>query len=56
MKNRTVRRFDIDALQGDLSLRGEFIRTVLNSEKYSDGEKQSIISVGLNALGGREVE
>ena len=56
VKNRTVRRFDIDALQGDLSLRGEFIRTVLNSEKYSDGEKQSIISVCLNALGGREVE
>lgn len=55
VKNRTVRRFDIEALQGDLSLRGEFIRTVLGSG-YSDEEKQRIISVGLNALGGREVE
>ena len=56
VKNKTLRRFDIDALQGDLSLRGEFIRTVLSREDYSDETKQRIISLGLNALGGREVE
>ena len=56
VRNKTVRRFDLEALKGDLSLRGAFIRTVLANEAYSEEQKQQIISVGLNALGGREVE
>ena len=56
VKNKTVRRFDLDALKGDLSLRGEFIRTVLRSGDYTEEQKRQIISVGLNALSGREVE
>ena len=51
-----MRRFNAEALKGDLSLRGEFIRTVLANSEYSDELKQQIISVGLNALSGREVE
>ena len=56
VKNKTVRRFNAEALKGDLSLRGEFIRSVLANSEYSDELKQQIISVGLNALSGREVE
>ena len=56
VKNKTVRRFDLEALKGDKSLRGEFIRTVLGSGDYSEEQKRQIISVGLNALSGREVE
>ena len=56
VKNNTVRRFHVEELKGDLSLRGEFIRTVLGSDEYTEQEKQQIIAVGLNALAGREVE
>ena len=56
VKNHTLRRFHLEELKGDISLRGEFIRTVLQSSQYSDEQKQQIISVGLNALGGREVK
>lgn len=50
VKDRTLRKFDVDALKGDISLRGEFIRTVLAKEAYTDEQKQQIISVGLKAL------
>ena len=56
VKNKTVRRFTAEQLKGDLSLKGEFIRTVLANGEYSEELKQQIISVGLNALSGREVE
>lgn len=54
-KNRTVRKYDVDALSGDISLRGEFVRAVLSSNR-SQEEKDAIISCGLRALDGREVE
>lgn len=56
VKNNAVRKFDINAVKGDISLRGEYIRTVLENDGYTDEQKQRIISVGLKALGGREVE
>lgn len=56
VKNKTFRKFDVDAVKGDISLRGEYIRTVLGSDGYTDEQKQRMISVGLKALGGREVE
>lgn len=56
VKNKTVRKFDVNAVVGDVSLRGEFVRTVLKSTEYSDDEKTAIISCGLRALSGREVE
>ena len=55
VKDRTKRKFDLEKLQGDITLRGEFIRTVLASS-YSDEEKADIISVGLKALDLREIE
>lgn len=56
VKDKTMRHFDIEELEGDLSLRGEFIRTVIADTKYSDEEKQKIIVYGLRALEGREVD
>ena len=55
VKDKTKRKFDISKLQGDISLRGEFIRTVLASA-YSEDEKADIISAGLKALDSREIE
>ncbi|MCH5148127.1 MAG: metallophosphoesterase [Clostridiales bacterium] len=55
IKDKTKRKFDISALQGDISLRGEFIRAVLASA-YSEDEKQDIISAGLKALDSREID
>lgn len=55
VKDRTKRKFDISKLQGDISLRGEFIRTVLASD-YAEDEKADIISAGLKALASREIE
>lgn len=56
VKDRTQRRIDPADYEGDLSLRGEFIRTVLADASLSDDEKQKIVSLGLRALGGRDVE
>ncbi len=56
VKDKTMRHFDIEDFEGDLSLRGEFIRTVIADTKYSDEEKQKIIVYGLRALEGREVD
>ena len=55
VKDKTKRKFDVSKLQGDISLRGEFIRTVLASS-YSEDEKADIISAGLKALDSREIE
>ncbi len=55
VKDKTVRKFDLQVLKADSSLKGEFIRTVL-AGNYSDGEKSAIIAAGLNALSGRGVE
>lgn len=54
VKDKTLRKFDVQALQGDISLRGEFIRTVLASQEYTDAQKQQIINAGLKALSGKE--
>ena len=56
VKDKTVRRFDVNDYKNDLSIRGEFIRTVLSCEDIDESEKQKIISYGLRALAGREVE
>lgn len=33
--------------KNDISIKGEFVRTVLNNQKLSDIEKKEIISLGL---------
>ena len=38
----------------DISLKGEFIRLVLNQEDLTDEDKNKIISTGIKALSGEE--
>ena len=40
--------------QNDISLKGEFIRLVLQQDKLSDDEKSKVISTGIKALSGEE--
>lgn len=53
VKDETIIKTDISDYEGDVSVRGEFIRKVLNSD-YTPEEKQAVITCGLKALAGRE--
>ena len=55
VKDKTKKKIDYASFEGDNSLRGEFVRTVRESEGYTDEEKAQIIVYGLRALAGREV-
>lgn len=55
VKDKTRKKIDIAAYEGDLSLRGEFVRTVYASENYSEEEKLEIIYSGLKALRGEKL-
>ena len=56
VKNLTVRKFNLDELKNDLSLKGEFLRSVLQDESLSYEQKNTIVSIGLKALDGKEIE
>ena len=56
VKSKVLQKFDIEKISGDISLRGEFLRTVLQRADYTDDKKQNIISLGLRAIDGREVD
>jgi DNA repair exonuclease SbcCD nuclease subunit len=56
VKDRTVRRFDMEKIAADPSLKGEFIRTVLARSDFDDLFKQKVVDAGLKALSGREVD
>lgn len=47
-------KIDYTKYQNDISLKGEFIRLVLNQEDLIDEEKSKIISTGIKALSGEE--
>lgn len=51
VKDRTRKKIDVRAYDGDTSLTGEFVRTVYESD-YSEDDKAKIISYGLKALSG----
>lgn len=55
VKDKTKKKIDYTAYDGDNSLKGEFVRTVLASE-YTEEEKAQMIAYGLKALVGREVD
>ena len=42
--------------EGDLSLRGEFIRAVMGNAELTDERKRQMITLGLKALSGRGVD
>ena len=56
VRDHTRRIYDLKKLEGDVSLKGEFIRCVLTDDKLDESQKREIISIGLKALDGREVE
>ena len=56
VKNRTLKKIDPSEYEGDLSLRGEFVRTVMANPDVSDVQKRRIITLGLKALAGQEVD
>ncbi len=56
VKDCTKKKIDYAAYEYDISLRGEFVRAVRDSEDYTDEEKAQIVAYGLKALEGREVD
>ena len=56
VKNRAVQKINPDEYLGKASLRGEFVRTVLAKTDISDARKSEIITLGLKALAGREID
>ncbi len=56
VKDCTKKKIDYAAFQYDVSLKGEFVRGVRQSEDYTEEEKAQIIAYGLKALSGREVD
>ena len=56
VKNETLRKIDPSEYEGDLSLRGEFVRLVMAKTDISDERKRQMVTLGLKALAGREVD
>ena len=54
VRDKTVRTVNYSEYINEISLRGEFIRCVLQNNDYTDSEKTQIICAGLCALEGRE--
>lgn len=48
----TTMLINFDDFKNDISIKGEFVRIVLNDQKLSDFEKKEIISLGLKTLKG----
>ena len=55
VKNELIRTIDYNDFKNDYSLKGEFIRNVLNNNEYDDKKKDEIISIGLKILNGEEM-
>ena len=47
---------EFEEIKKELSLSGEFVRTVLGNSELTEDVKYSIIELGLKALNGQEVE
>jgi DNA repair exonuclease SbcCD nuclease subunit len=56
IKEETRKKIDIRSYEGDLSLRGEFVRMVYADKTLSEEDKARILSYGLFALASREIE
>lgn len=55
IQDKQTKKIDFMKYQNDISLKGEFIRLVLNQNNLSDEEKSKIISTGIKALAGEEL-
>lgn len=56
VKDETVEKINAALYEGDVSLRGEFVRGVLSRADWDAERKSRVIALGLKALAGREVE
>ena len=56
VKARTSVRIDYSSYENDLSLKGEFIRSVKNDPTLGENEKNQVIAYGLRALLGKPIE
>ena len=56
VRDKTIKKIDIKEYVGDLSVKGEFVRTVFFNKTLSDDEKIQVIRCGLKALAGEEVD
>lgn len=56
IKDKTSRKIDISQYENDLSIKGEFVRTVISKKDLSEEEKVAIINCGLKALDGKEID
>ncbi len=56
VKDKTLRKLERREYEGDISLRGEFIRQVMANPDWDDERKSRVITLGLKALEDREVE
>ena len=55
VKDKTTVALDFDAIRGELSLRGEYLR-LLDAEDRPDDEKNAILECGLRALSGQSLD
>ena len=55
VKDKTRPKLDLTAAEGDLSLRGEFMRLVSGSD-MDDDMKRAVLVAGIRALSGREAD
>ena len=53
--DNTVMDIDEESFETDISLRSEFVRLALQDGSLSESERNRLISLGWNALSGREV-
>lgn len=55
VKDKSLQKIDPRAYAGDLSLKGEFVRSVLERQDWDEERKSKVIALGLKALAGREL-
>ena len=56
IKDKTTKTFDISKYKDEVSIKGEFVRNVLNSKSLNDNDKVKVINLGLRALEGKEYD
>ena len=54
VKDKSKKKIDVTEIEGDVSLKGEFIRQVLQSD-LTEEEKEDVIALGLTALQGEKI-
>ncbi len=56
VKDKTLLRIDAEKYKGDVSIRGEFVRSILARTDWTEEKKRQVIALGLKALKGDEVD